>query len=155
MISPETLRRYPFFGSLTGDQLRALAMFSDEVGWEAEGTVFEAGQEATHLYLLKNGSVELYYVVADERNPGSRKEYFICQVNPGELFGVSALLEPHELTATAIASRPSSAIRLDGKRLLDLSRSDPDVGCKIMHELARSIYERLRHTRVQLAAAHA
>ncbi len=30
MISPELLRRYPFFGSLTDDQLKAIAMIAKE-----------------------------------------------------------------------------------------------------------------------------
>ncbi len=35
MISPELLRRYPFFGTLSEEQLRQIAMIAEEQTYEA------------------------------------------------------------------------------------------------------------------------
>ncbi len=42
MISPELLRRYPFFGFLGDAQLKAIAMIAEESTYEKDQPIFEA-----------------------------------------------------------------------------------------------------------------
>ena len=94
MISPELLRRFPFFGFLDTTQLKAVAMLSEEVEIDKDSTVFETDQTAVALYVLVEGSIDLNYKVIDREDSKIVKEFFISELNPGDIFGLSALLEP-------------------------------------------------------------
>ena len=51
MISPEILRRYPFFGFMTDAELKAVAMIAEEVSYK-EGETLLGKREARQLALL-------------------------------------------------------------------------------------------------------
>lgn len=153
MISPEVLRRFPFFGSIEAEYLREIAMFSEEISFEKDGTIFEEGSSADYLYFLMMGSVDLYFSVSEETRPDIRKEYYTGSINPGEAFAISALIEPYCYIATARASTPSIVLRVDASALRQLLENQPKLGCHMLRQIARVAMERLNTTRVQLAAA--
>jgi CRP-like cAMP-binding protein len=155
MISPELLRRYKLFGSLSEEQVHSLASIAEEADWEAGETIFEIDSKADSLYLLMEGSVDLFYHVEDELNPDLKKDFGVGEINPGEPFAVSALFEPYVLTASAVASRPSKGIRMDAQRLIQLCSFDLELGMILQRELIKAIFERLTYVRTQLAAARA
>jgi CRP-like cAMP-binding protein len=155
MISPELLKRYPLFGSLSDEQLQSLASIAEEQSWEVGETIFEIGSPAENLYLLMEGSIDLFYRVEDEQNPDETKHFGVGEINPGEPFAISALFEPYELTASAVASRPSKGIQMDAQRLLQLGSYDLELGMILQRELIKAIFERLTYARNQLVAARA
>ncbi len=155
MISPELLRRYKLFGSLSEEQLQSLASIAEEAEWEAGDVIFEIDAPAEWLYLLMEGSVDLFYHVEDELNPDLKVDFGVGEINPGEPFGISALFEPYVLTASAVASRPSKGIRMDAQRLIQLCSFDLELGMILQRELIKAIFERLTYVRTQLAAARA
>ncbi len=153
MISPELLRRYPVFGAFNEKQLQAIAMIAEQDSAPAGTVLFEECQPATHLYFLLDGNVELYYKAEEQYHPTTRKEFLVGEIDPGELFGLSALLEPYVLSTTARTTKDSTFIRIDGPALRDLMESDPLMGYLAMKQFAKAMMERLVYTRVQLAAA--
>lgn len=153
MISPELLRRYDLFGSLSDEQLQSLASIAKEESWEAGEVIFEIDAPAESLFLLMEGSIDLFYRSEDELNPELRKEFPVGEINPGEPFAISALFEPYILTASAVASRPSTGIRMDAQRLIQLCSYDLEMGMVLQRELVKAVFERLSYVRVQLAAA--
>lgn len=155
MISPELLRRYPFFGLLNEDQLYAIAMISDEVDIEAGAILFEECKPAEALYLLVEGGVDLYYKSEEEYHPKTRKEFLVGEINPGEIFSLSAMIEPYVLSASARASKASKLVKIDAVELRKLCQEDPQMGYAVMQQIAKALMERLAYTRVQLAAAWA
>ena len=155
MISPELLRRYPFFGFLNDLQLKAIAMIAEEQAVGQGTVVVREGDSANALYFLMNGGMDLFYTVSEEFKPETAKEYFIEEINPGEIFGISALIEPHVLTASARASADSHLILIHGDALLALFIEDCELGYNFMRQIAKTAMERLHATRLQLAAAWA
>jgi CRP-like cAMP-binding protein len=155
MISPELLRRYRFFGPLDDAQLKAIAMISDETAPAPGGTLLENEQPAQALYLLIEGSVELWYVAADKHEQGLRKEFYIGDVNPGEVFGISALIEPYHYTSTVRAKNGCRVIRIDAAALRALCEVDTRLSYSLIRQIASAAIERLQDTRVQLLAARA
>ncbi len=153
MISPELLRRYPFFGGLDDGQLKALAMIADEGDYQTGATLFENDQPAGALYLLLTGSVELHYVVTDRTEPSLRREFYVSDINPGEIVGISALVEPYRFTAMARVVSPSRLLKLDAEALRALCDADPAMAAIFMRRIAKVAMERLHDTRVQLVAA--
>lgn len=153
MVSPELLRRYNFFSGLSDTQLKALAMLADEVNYAKGEMIFEECAEATHLYILLEGNVDLFYRSAEEFHPTTHKDFHVGEINPGEVFGISALLEPYALNATAKAAQDCRVVTLNAKELRGLMEKDQDLGYRMMTHTARALMERLGAVRVQLAAA--
>jgi CRP-like cAMP-binding protein len=155
MVSPELLRRYGFFAGLNGNQLKQIAMISEEVSYEKGETIFEECEQANALFILQSGNIDLFYRVVEENQPQNRKEYFVGEINPGEVFGVSALLEPYAMNATARAALKCSTVKIDADALRKLIQVDADLGFNLMMQTSKALMERLGATRVQLAAAWA
>ena len=155
MISPELLRRYPFFGPFNDEQLKAIAMIADEASAGVGEELFEECAPADWLYLLLEGSIELFYKSEEEFHPKTSREFSVGDINPGEVFAISSLISPYALNATARATRPSKFIRIDARALRQTFEEDPQMGYVAMHQVTKAIMERLAFTRVQLAAAWA
>lgn len=155
MVSPELLRRYVFFAGLSEEHLKEIAMIADEARYEKGAVIFEEGDEANSLFILETGNVDLFYRVEEPYHPKSLKEFHAGEINPGEAFGISSLVAPHILNATARASKDSTAIVIRAPELRQLIEADANLGCKVMTQIARTLKERLAATRVQLAAAWA
>ena len=153
MVSPELLRRYPFFSGLDEDHLRALAMLSEDVEVEEGREMFREGQEALYLFLLVDGALDIHYVVEDEIDPSRRKDLFVAEINPGEPFGISAMVEPYRYTSTVRVTRPSRLVRIQSRGLRALCQADPRLEAAVMKQMAGAAMSRLHDTRVQLVAA--
>jgi CRP-like cAMP-binding protein len=155
MISPELLRRYPFFGFLGDSHLKAIAMIAEEESYQAGTDILSSGDPANAFYLLMKGSVDLFYVVHEELRPDQKKEYLMGEINPEEPFGISALIEPYQYTATARASVSITVIKIDGQALRELIDNDEKLGCGFLRQITKATMERLEYTRTLLAAAWA
>lgn len=155
MVSPELLRRYPFFGELDASQLKAIAMISEEVSYVKDAVLLEEGQSANAIYLLMDGEVDLYYRSEKEKEHGVRKELLAGVIDSGDVFAISGLIEPFIYTATVRAARNSHVIKIDAAELRALMGKKCEMGYILMRQIAKAAMERLKYTRVQLAAAWA
>ena len=152
MISPEILRRYPFFADMDDSSIKAIAMITEEVPIKAGETLYQSGQPNHTLCLLEDGNIENYLVIKDSGDPNFQKEFYLDDFNPGETFGLNALIEPNIHSITTRVSRSGKLLRIDGVKLSEMCASDCHLGYEVMKQLARTALERLAHTRVQLAA---
>ena len=152
MVSPELLRRYPFFASLDGLQLEAIAMIAHEKKYPKGALLVKENTDATCLALLLEGDIDLIFSGGGE---GAIANALVGSIAPGEVYGVSSLIEPYRYTATARATLPVKVIEVDGLALRALVEKDSDMGCTIMRNVAVAVLERLRYTQVELAAARA
>lgn len=155
MISPELLRKYPFFGSLEDSHLRELAMLAEEAIYESGEVIFQEGGPADTLYFLLDGYIDLYFTLADKRAASPEKGIPVGEINPGEPFSISALIEPHLLTATAVTAIPSRVLKFDSTRLRVLFKQDRRLAYLLTYQAAKAGIERLHASRIQLAAAWA
>lgn len=160
MISPETLRRYTHFAGLSEDCLKEVALISKErtfkagdhifeesSGYKASARIYEKGEEATHLMILINGEVDIVYSLA-----GS-EQVVVGTLVGGDLMAISALIPPHQLTASGIAKKDGQLIAIFAPELRLLCDEDPVLGYRMMAAAAVATKQRLTDTRVQLAGA--
>jgi CRP-like cAMP-binding protein len=155
MISPELLRRYPFFGTMSDTQIKAIAKIAEEELIQEGAVICEEGQPAKAFYLLVAGGVSLYYKSEEEFHPSTRKDFLVGEINPGEVFAISMLVDPFKYTSTVKAEHDSRVVRFDANGLNKLIENDPKLYCVLMREIAKAAMERLAYARVQLAAAWA
>jgi CRP-like cAMP-binding protein len=155
MISPELLRHYQFFANFSDAQLKEVAAISDEASAEAGVTLFEECDLAESLFVLMEGNVDLYFRVREAYSSKPGKEFLTGEINPGEPFAISSVIEPYELSTSGRTSKPSRFIRIDAIELRKLMEKDPLLACVVARQATKVLMERLAYTRVQLAAAWA
>ncbi len=152
MVSPELLRRYPFFVSLNDDQLKAIAMIAEEKTYPKDTILIKENTTATRLALLLEGDVDLIFSGGGE---GAITNALVGSIAPGEVYGVSSLIEPYKFISSARATVPVKVIEVDGMALRALMELDQKLGYTMMRNIAAAVLERLKYTQVELAAARA
>ncbi|MDP1548000.1 MAG: cyclic nucleotide-binding domain-containing protein [Anaerolineales bacterium] len=152
MISLERLQRFPFFAFMDEKELKAVATIARELQFNTGDVICEANTPADALFFLTRGNLPYYMVVTTENMPDYRKEYFIGEINPEEIFGISALIEPYRYTATLRADKPCSVIKIDASALRALCELDSYLSVGLMKAVAKAAMERLQMARVQLVA---
>lgn len=152
MVTPDLLRYYPLFSIFNREQLASLAQIAEEVAFERGEIIFREGESAEDVFILLRGSVELYFTVEVTYKPELRKELYFDVIKPGEVFGITALIKPNHLTATARVAHPGRVVRINARAFLDLCEQDDEVAYQLMHRVAQAAIERLRATRLQLGA---
>ena len=136
-------------------QLKAVAMIAEELTYEKDEVIVEAGKPADRFFFLIDGDVAYYSVATTEHDPSYKKEYFIAEINPGEIFGISSLIEPYLYTANLKADKVSRVIKINATSLRALCEVDAKLNCGMQSAVAKAAMERLEYTRVQLVAAKA
>ncbi len=149
MLSPEQLRRFPFFGGLMAEELASIAMIAEEVRFPDGAIIFRDGELATRLYVLESGAIDLVYHI--ERTDGDEIS-FVGSIAAGEPFGVSTFVEPYRLMASGVAQGPVRAIAIDAPGLRGLCEQNCHLGYTVMLQITRALAERLGFAFVQLAA---
>ena len=134
-------------------ELEAVVSIAKEKEYQKGDLIIESGQPAETFYFLAEGNVAYYYVVTTENDPYYKEEYHISDINAGEIFGISALIEPYKYTATLRVDKPSRVIEIRATDLRSLCEADPKLAYGLMQAVAKAAIERLQTTRIQLIAA--
>ncbi|MBI4580856.1 MAG: cyclic nucleotide-binding domain-containing protein [Planctomycetes bacterium] len=146
MISPEALRRYIYFTTVSEPSLRQVAAISEEKTARKGDVLFREGEEATHLHILIEGEVDVQYELGD----GSHQT--VDTLVAGDLMVWSSVLEPHTTHSMGVARTNVRLVAIDAPRLRALMESDPVLGYRLMSGVAREVSHRLEGARVRLAA---
>jgi CRP-like cAMP-binding protein len=138
------LRDNDFLHGISEDALRQIGAVSREVNFAKGSVIFREGDPATKMYLVVKGNVSVEICAP---GVGCRR---IMTVGDGELLGWSPVLEQSQLTATARALAPTSAIEINASQILAICEHDPRFGFELMRRAARALAKRLNATRLQL-----
>jgi CRP-like cAMP-binding protein len=146
MVKPADLESVPLFRGLPAgarEMLCSVAAFRD---YRAGETVFAEGEPTGTLHVLVEGLVSLR-----ERTRSGEHDVAMGRIEPGDVFGVSALLgEGNSYTSTAHCLEDSRTIELDGERLLRACEDLPKAGVHVLRALTSVLAQRLRGARDQI-----
>ncbi len=148
MITSELLERQKFFAVFDKAELTKLAALMRDVSVLENTVIFREQEEAEKLFFLLEGEVDLYTTVS-ATNP---TRLFAGEVNPGDPFGVSALLEPHEYRVSARALVVSRFLEMDAVQLRALMEQDCALSVKLLKQMMRATLERVEVMRLHIAA---
>lgn len=152
MISLEVLRRYPLFGALKDEQLKAIAMVAEEKSYPNGAMIFQENCPANRLYLVIDGDIDLLYSGGGE---GAIAHAPVGAIASGEILGVSSWLEPYRYIDTARCAKETRVIEIDANTLRALCEVDPMLDRSLTRQILQAALERLRYTQIELAAARA
>mgnify|MGYP005839038079 CR=1 FL=1 len=147
MVSTEILKSFSLFRGLTQKELAKIAGLCRERTYEDGSVIFTIGGSAIDAYLLKNGKVDIQieFKIYDYEIITT-----VYTVGKGEIFGWSALVPPHRLTASARCEGKTDVIMINGKELMELLEKDRQVGYVVMKNLSALISSRLASTTIAL-----
>jgi CRP-like cAMP-binding protein len=142
MVSAEWLKKTELFEGLTETQLSAFLSQSNVKPYLEGETIFLQGEEATHLYILIKGAVDLT-VKAQEKI-----DFMTSKIEKdGAVFGTASLMEPFRYNVSAICLKPSEILILDAGLIKKRMEDDPRMGMEIMKKLASIYFNRLNEMR--------
>ena len=145
MISPEILRRYPYFAAAQDEGLRNLAMLCEEASIPAGTVMYREGDKADKLLILVEGEFDIQYTL------GSGELRTVDTLVNGDLLVWSALVEPHRCTTVGTTAQGTQLIAIDAAKLRDLCEQDSLLGHRLMSQAAKLLAHRLEGARIQLA----
>jgi CRP-like cAMP-binding protein/rubredoxin len=144
LLYMEALPPSDVFGSLTEEQKRRVRSLGHTETYEADAIICRQGAEASRLCLVEEGQVAVEYESPD----GTRVPVTI--VSPGGAFGWSALVQPHEFSATVMAVSRTSVLAIEREPLSALMRADPEMGLAMVQDIASIAASRLRRLQLEM-----
>ena len=149
MVEISQLAEFSFFKNFNKDQLKKLASMATEESYKAGTQMYQSGDVARSLYLVKEGKVAL--LMDNYMGPGKPPMPVTIDIpTKGESMGWSAVVEPFMYTLTARCMDDTKLISFDSSQLRKLMDEDANVGFRVMQAVARVMSSRLTHTRIIL-----
>ena len=96
MVSPEVIRRYPYFSGISIERINILANIAEEIECEKGQYFHNEGEEIDKVYILVEGEVSLITSL-----PQQDKEVVINTLGVGDVFGWTSLLPTYTAGAGA------------------------------------------------------
>ncbi|HDQ03405.1 MAG TPA: cyclic nucleotide-binding domain-containing protein [Deltaproteobacteria bacterium] len=144
-----SLKDFPFFKDFSDDQLSKLAAIANEENYDAETLLYQAGDVARSLYIVKTGKVALFMSTGMGHNKPPM-QVTVDMITKSETMGWSAVVEPFVYTLGARCLDNTNFLAFDAFQLRKLMEEDCGLGYKIMQAVAKVIATRLTHTRIIL-----
>ena len=136
MVSAEWLKKTELFGALEESQLNAILSHTTIHTFPEGKIIFQEGEEATHLYVLIQGAIDL--TLRTQEKIGFMTSHVQKE---GGVFGVPALIEPYRYNVTAKSLRPSTVLRIEAEHLKKWMEEDPKAGMADYEETGPYLFQ--------------
>lgn len=127
------------FGGLSDGQRSQILERVEAATFKRGTNIFQAGDEPTHIYLVKSGLVGLF--ISDKEVKIEKK-----RLGKGECFGHVALISVNKHNLSAVAVVDSEILVLSKVLLQELRRADSQLFSLLMLNIARELARRLQFT---------
>jgi CRP/FNR family cyclic AMP-dependent transcriptional regulator len=145
MISPEILRRYPYFAGLSSEQLAAIAMTANEEEMSSGQFFFHEGDILDNVYIVLEGEVAILVEL-----PEKEDEVVVSTTGPGEVCAWGGLVPPFKANFSVKAVTDGKVIAFDCAQLRETFEKDCGLGYVMMLSLTKVMQERIRDLRIEL-----
>ncbi|GAB1421766.1 cyclic nucleotide-binding domain-containing protein [Anaerolineales bacterium] len=145
------LRQADIFDELTDTQLELIGSICTEGHYQAGDIIFEENSPGDEIYIIANGEVEILVDPALLGSEGTGGPHTIAVLRRGQSFGEVSLVDQGLRSAGArCAKQDSHLIIIPRERLMLLCNTYPQLGYKLMKNLAADLAMKLRHTDLQV-----
>lgn len=136
------------FDNLTSTQLELIASVCEPAIYQTGYTIFKENDNSDELYVIGRGSVQIIMnpsVVSAATN--APQAIVLTELGQGQVFGELALVDQGLRSATARVNRDKTEIlRIPRQRLMLLCDTYPELGYKIMKNMAADLALKIRKT---------
>lgn len=144
MVNTDILKKIYLFEGFSDADLKQVADIVREKDVIAGDAIFDEGGEATSLFILKSGTVEIL-------KKGNEDEQRVAAFSGGSHFGEMAFLDKSRRTASAIAKENCRLLEIGYAELEQLTQRQERIGFRLYKNLAQALSRRIRQTTVDLS----
>lgn len=152
MVTIDDLKKFRVFKGLDDSELASILELCRERTFGKGAVCFSQGRRAMELHLCRAGQVDI--IVELEQSSG-KVEVTVHTASGGEVFGWSAVVEPHIYTGSARCAEKTEDICIKGADLLKLFEQDTRIGYVVMRNLSSAVSSRLTDIRQKLSVVMA
>jgi len=147
------LKETDLFYNLTATQLEIVDSICEEKQFREDELIFPENSHEKELYLIFRGQVDIYInpgLVSRSPVANARSEV-IAHLLRGQSFGEVALVDEGVRSAGAkAASRDTILLQISRERLLNLCNSYPELGYRVMYNLAQDLSQKIRNADLKI-----
>jgi CRP-like cAMP-binding protein len=140
------LKQSDIFYQFTATQLELVANLCQEKTFDEGETIFEENSSSKELYIIVQGEID---IIVDPSVIGtqSQEKLTIATLRRGQSFGEVALVDEGLRSATAQARKKNTRLLvLPREKILMLCETYPQLGYRMMYNLAADLAMKIRHT---------
>ncbi|MCE9528438.1 MAG: cyclic nucleotide-binding domain-containing protein [Planctomycetales bacterium] len=139
-VTAARMHAIELFNGLTGEEVLKLLAVSEELPFNPEDAVFQAGDTSRALYLILDGTVEIDLFVP------KLGERVLAKLEVGSLFGEMSFFHPAPHSATAKCLTEARIMRLPRAHFDTLAAQNPHIVLQVTANAAEILAARLHHT---------
>jgi len=149
------LKQSDVFFQLTPAQLELVANLCQVFTYQAGEIVFKENSSSKELYIIAQGEVEILISHGSSEPPGKEDETLIARLRRGQSFGEVALVDEGLRSASARAAQADTHLLvIPRERLITLCETYPQLGYRLMHNLAADLAMKIRNTDLRIRDQH-
>jgi pimeloyl-ACP methyl ester carboxylesterase len=120
-------------------RIRLAAQFNERV-YPAGAVIAQTDEPGSHLFIVQQGSIDVLYPPTPDDEPR-----LVATLLPGQLAGELALLDAGQRSADLRAGPDGATLlSLRSDRLIMICEEDPEMGTRLMRNIAATLARRLR-----------
>src|SRR5258708_14284910 len=146
------LKQSDIFYQLTPTQLELVSNLCQELVYQTGEVIFKENSTSKELYIIAQGEIEILINLGDPGSgPTAESEMVLARLRRGQSFGEVALVDDGLRSASALAAQDDSRLLvIDRDRLIMLCETYPQLGFRLMHNLAADLAMKIRNTDLQI-----
>lgn len=134
------LKQVPVFDGLDDRQMADIERVVHHRTYKPDEYVFRRNSPGEGLYIILQGKVK----ILSETDDG--ESHLVASLSEGDFFGDLSLLDEEPRSANAVATDHAELLGFFRPDLTSILKRKPDLGVKILFNVAKVIGERLRKT---------
>jgi CRP/FNR family transcriptional regulator, cyclic AMP receptor protein len=149
MVSLEFFENVEIFQGLNNEQLAEIIKCSEEEEFQHETRLFEKGENAAYLWIVREGRVVLRF---DFPGLASSEQNTLSSIPEKGAFGWSSIVPPNKYRLSGYSTGGGcKLVKVKRDSLLKLFEKDPDIGYKVMSKLATLVGARFHNLQEEAA----
>lgn len=145
------LSQADIFEELTSTQLELIGSICQERHYQADDVLFEENTPGDEMYIIASGEVQIQVDPSLIDSTESTGSMTIATLRRGQSFGEVALVDEGLRSASARCSQQDThLIVIPREKLMLLCDTYPQLGYRLMRNLAADLAMKIRHTDLQV-----
>jgi CRP-like cAMP-binding protein len=150
------LKETELFYNLTQEQLEQVESICEVVDYEKGAMIVSESSREDELYLILRGEAEVLIdpTLVQTRNAPASEPHIVSILRRGQSFGEIALVDQGVRSASVRCSqRNTRMLRIPRQRLLELCETYPDLGYRVLFNLAADLAQKIRNSDLRIREA--
>jgi CRP-like cAMP-binding protein len=140
MIQTELIKSIEAFENLNDKQLAKIQQHCEIIEYEQDDILFSEGDDATQLWIVIQGLVDLRFEMPDGRPTSPDHTVSFVDVKhqdpEAKMLGWSCFVPPYKMRLSAYCvTETARIVRIEKQKLTELFEQDPEIGFKFLSYL--------------------